>query len=453
MGGRREPRVVAAIDTHGQGTGPASGRPAPVSAAPSPAPGPPERACGAAGSRTPRRRAVLTRGAWLPVAALLPVPALAVLSGCANGSVEVLPDEVRAEVPREKPPAATGLAATFVPFTARLLGALGDEHLDLCCSPASAQIALTLAALGAAGSTRAQLEDVLGAPVEDLARAANGLDAALNAVGTDVEVEKDDPDPPSAALANAAWVHDALTLEDAYLEDLSRHLDQGVATVDFTDDAERRRALARINGWVSDRTEGLIEDLVPEDSVSAATRLLLVNALHLRAAWRTELEVDRNDTPIVRDDGTQVPVRLLRGSATGWYEDDLCRATSLATFGDDLLLVLALPVGTLADLRTGWAERSTDPSAGLAALLGTVIDPKSGGGTDVALPPFEITTAVSLRGALEQLGLTDAFSGSADFSRITRTEPLAISAVLQRPPSPWTGRAWRLPPRPRCRWR
>lgn len=319
-----------------------------------------------------------------------------------------------------------------MPFAARLLARLGGEELNLCCSPASAQIALTMAALGSDGATRAQFEEVFGAPVEDLARGANGLDAALAAVGRDVDAEKDDPDPPHAAWVHDAWVHDALKLADPYLADLSRHLDQGVAAVDFTDDRARRRARSRINDWVSDRTGGLIEDLVPESALSPATRLVLVNALHLRAAWSDELDTDGSETPFVREDGTSVLVRLMRGAASGWYEDDLCRATSLTTFGGDLLLVVAQPTGSLDELRTGWAERAEDPSAGLSALLTAVIDPATGGRTRLALPPFGISSTLSLREAAEQLGIVDAFTDAADFTGITRTEPLAISEILHK---------------------
>jgi len=50
----------------------------------------------------------------------------------------------------------------------------------------------------------------------------------------------------------------------------------------------------------------------------------------------------------------------------------------------------------------------------------------------VGLPRFEITSQLRLDGVLRQLGMTDAFSGQADFSGIGGRRDLFISAALHK---------------------
>jgi len=47
--------------------------------------------------------------------------------------------------------------------------------------------------------------------------------------------------------------------------------------------AEESRGI--INKWVSEQTEGRIEDLVPKGAINTWTRLVLTNAIYFNAAW------------------------------------------------------------------------------------------------------------------------------------------------------------------------
>src|SRR5690606_37090602 len=115
-------------------------------------------------------------------------PALGGLAACGGQDGADDPDasgqpELRAEVPRAEPGPAAGAGTAVVPFTARMLGAADRSEVNAVLSPLSAQLALTMAGLGAAGTTRAQMEEVLGGSIDDLARSANTLSTVLAAVG------------------------------------------------------------------------------------------------------------------------------------------------------------------------------------------------------------------------------------------------------------------------------
>ena len=402
--------------------GPASARP--VASARAAAPARPPAAAGLAVA--PRRRSVLAAAAALPLAG-------AGLSGC--GALEGIvgddmePDLV-AELPRRRPGEVGGLGRRVVPFTAHLLAGIGRGDVNAVCSPLSAQTVLTMAALGAAGDTLAQMEEVLGGTVDELATTANTLSAVLAAVG-DAAREEDDPEGPEpavASLVSSTWLQEGMAVEQGFLDGLAEWFGSGVFEVDFTDEAAREKGRERINDWVAEQTNDLIEDLVPEQALSDRTRAVLVNALHLKAAWPSPLE--RRGGTFTTDEGEELSVELLHGSSSAWFEDSVCRATALEAAGGELALALIQPAGSIGETMDAWAEVAGTPAAGLGGLLDGLED--SSEQVDLAVPPFDIAWDSSLVEVLEGLGMTEVFSETADLSGITAEEDLTITEILQK---------------------
>ena len=85
-----------------------------------------------------------------------------------------------------------------IDFTARLLASIDRRPVNAVCSPLSAQIALTMAGLGARGDTRQQMEQVLGGDMEQLARTAAQLREVLAAVGEEARAREPGRGPEPA---------------------------------------------------------------------------------------------------------------------------------------------------------------------------------------------------------------------------------------------------------------
>lgn len=380
-----------------------------------------------------RRRSLLAGTAAAPLVGL--GLASCGLDGGGDGPGEVGEPDLKAELPRAEPGTAEGTGRIVVPFTARMLGAIGRD-VNAVCSPLSAQVVLTMAGLGAAGDTRAQMEAVLGGTMDELAAASNTLSSVLAAVG-DQEREADErgegedaPEPAVASLVNGVWTQEGITVQEAYLEDLAEHFGSGVYEVDYTDDGAREDARERINGWVADATNDLIEELISADLLSADTRMVLVNALHLKAAWHQPLSSAPG--PFTLADGSEVETEMLTGTAQGWYEDDVCRATSLGTYGGDLSLALVQPVADVPAVLDAWADAAADGVEGAGGGLSAVLDGvQNSDPVELILPAFDIEWGGSLKEILEGLGMELAF-GAADFSGITAEEELHISDVVQK---------------------
>lgn len=376
-------------------------------------------------SRSPRRTVL--------AAASAPILGLGLAScgelGGTDGPGEVGEPDVRAELPRAEPGPVEGAGTAVAPFTARMLAAIERTEVNAVCSPLSAQVALTMAGLGAAGDTRAQMEQVLGGSMDELAEAANTLASVLAVVGDEErEADEDDaPEPAVASLVNGVWAQEGMTIQQPYLEGLATWFGSGVYEVDYTDVRSRERGRERINRWVEDATNDLIEDLVPEDFLTVDTRMVLVNALHLKAAWNEPLS--SAEGPFALADETEVQTEMLSGKTRGWYEDELCRGASLGTYGGDLALALVQPVQDLDAVLDAWGEAADDPASGLGAFLEGLDFSQE---VRLTLPAFDIEWNAVLSDLLQGLGMEKAFTGDADFSGITEEESLLITAVVQK---------------------
>ena len=58
--------------------------------------------------------------------------------------------------------------------------------------------------------------------------------------------------------------------------------------VDYETETEAARAA--INGWTAEQTRDKIPELIPDGVLNDLTRLVLVNALYLKAPWATQFE-------------------------------------------------------------------------------------------------------------------------------------------------------------------
>lgn len=375
----------------------------------------------------PNRRRLLALAGAVPAAGA----AGAALSGCGvvGGLIGGEPggrEDLRSEVTPLEPGPVTTAHGALTPFTAAFVPAALAEAgtANLVCSPASALIALTMTGLGAAGETRAQMEEVLGGSMEELAEVSAVLRTTLEAIPTDPGEGRDEADPDAAALVNAVWIADGMEVQGAFLDDLSRYFDAGVRTADFAGESTREKARGEMNGLVEDVTEGKIQELVPQDALRPNTVIVLVNALHLQGAWPRALD-DAGELPFRAEDG-EVTVPMLRGEADGWYEDARAQATLLRTDGGDLGLVLVRPVEGLAALLEAWRS---DPSQ-LTALLETVTS--TGDTVELTMPGLDLSSDLSLAELLQEMGMVDAFTGAADFSGISPSTGIMLTHVLQK---------------------
>ena len=342
--------------------------------------------------------------------------------------------------------AASGNALAVDLYRRLALGSGGN----LVFSSTSIQYALAMARAGARGETAAQMDAVLnGAGWADLSSGLNGLDTWLSSLAGSWADEGGVPHQLSLSLANAAFAQRDLPLEPAYLESISSQLGAGLGLTDFVADADAARRA--INAWVARQTAGRIPQLLRPPNVTPATRLVLVNAVYLKASWLVPFPADATaDAAFTTAAGSRVrvPTMILLGgqavplaSGRGWT------ATELPYRGRDgvplaMLLVRPDDLATFeADLTTdriGTIVRALD---GERAALSAVSDTVTGQDGDCPTYPYQVrlflprfgveTRLDDMAGILAELGMPDAFDAArADFSGITGARDLSIGAVV-----------------------
>ena len=323
------------------------------------------------------------------------------------------------------PAAIPEVVAALHALAGGLYGRLAAEPGNLVLSPYSVAVALGMTLPGAGGRTATEMRDLLG--VTDDARFHGGMNA-LTAHVEGLAGPQDRADGSKAELAldgtNQLYGQQGVGWERDFLDLLAREYGAGLRSVDFENAHDDARVL--INDWVAGRTQDRIPELIPAGVLDHLTRLVLVNALYLKAPWEFPFEKSLTESmPFHRPDGSSVDVDTMMQPmlATTMTQGDGWRAARLPYAGRTLAMTLVLPdPGRTREveplLTSGWWAEVM--SAGRRTML------------DLRLPRWTFRTQAALNDVLQQLGMRTAFDRhDADFRPMTEEDlDLYVSAVL-----------------------
>lgn len=315
-------------------------------------------------------------------------------------------------------------------FAGRLYGELtaaGGAGGNLVLSPYSVLVALGMTLTGAGGSTAEEMRAVLG--VDDLGERWHKGVNALTAHVEDLAGEQERADGSRAELAlstaDQLFGQRGVAWEADFLDLLAKEYGAGLRTVDFVGATERARTA--INTWVEEQTRDRIVDLVPAGVLDPSTRLVLVNAIHLKAPWEQPFEKGLTSPGAFhRPDGSQVDADLMRvpDLATSLATGDGWRSVTLPYAGRRLAMTVVLP-------DDGGLERVEQQvrSGGFAAFT---VDAEPAV-VDLSLPRWSFRTAAPLKDPLSALGMPTAFGVGADFTPMTEEDlSLVVAEVLHQ---------------------
>ena len=321
------------------------------------------------------------------------------------------------------PTAAKRAAEALNAFGVDLYAQVRTADGNLVVSPASIALALSMARAGARGATATEMDKVL----HDLASDANAnwiasLDSSLADRTGSFKDQTGQAQQVTLRIANANFAQRGFALESNYLTALAERFGAGVKLVDYATAPETARKA--INGWVADQTEQRIKELLAQGTVDAMTRLVLVNAIYLKAAWLSPFETSATAPAAfhLADGSTaQVPMMRTRGhleyaKGAGW------QAVALPYVGQQVSMLVIVP-DELASFEKGFD----------AAMLTSITSSLAEREVALGLPKFGTETKTGLADVLTKLGMPSAFSAkTADFSGMTTADQLFISAVVHQ---------------------
>jgi serpin B len=343
----------------------------------------------------------------------------------------------------DDPEAAKKAANGVRAFGTDLYAQLRAEPGNLVFSPYSANVALTMTALGAQGNTRAEMNEVLRlrgvewhppqpVPGELPARFYPDPEIAREYAALASSVMKQ---PERAkrrqelSVANSLWMQKGRPWRASYLATARDDFRAGLFDVDFARNPDA--AAGRINRWVERETRDRIQKLIGDGTLTPETRLVLANAIYFKARWESEFKKkDTEQLDFTRLDGTKVkaPLMFQRGDFALREEEGL-QVLRVPYDGGACALYVMLPAkhDGLPELE----KRFTADA--LERVTTTQTQLFSTGEVRVWLPRFKFTVPVQLNGALQRMGMKDAFSDAANFTGMTDSaDALKITDVLHK---------------------
>src|SRR3954471_4484963 len=227
--------------------------------------------------------------------------------------------------------------------------ATGDENL--CISPYSIDSALAMTFAGADGETRKEMARVLHFPAgQDVPASFSALQKSLEDMSAKTaELAKNSKkfggptEPITLNIANRLFAQKGYHFRETFLSLVKQNFGGAFEPLDFV--ADSAAATQRINKWVADYTRDRIRDLIPGGALDKTTRLVLANALYLKAPWASEFSQNATKPEPFFVPGAPVDVPMMRKLEKnfGYARREGFTVVSVPYAGNDLQFVILLP--------------------------------------------------------------------------------------------------------------
>ncbi|VDN87879.1 unnamed protein product, partial [Brugia pahangi] len=178
----------------------------------------------------------------------------------------------------------------------------------------------------------------------------------------------------------------------------------------------------QINNWISSETNNKVRNIITTRSITENTRMLLMNAIHFKGTWtvqfvdfatkQKQFHISENEVKLVI---MNVPM-MVKSDTVPYYEDDAVKVIKLPYIGDEVEMVIILPRRRF----------------GLSDVLGNLSGEKLFKYVnEIKLPRFKVEEKRNLNSALQAIGITDAFSGNANFEELFNNSlPISIGKII-----------------------
>jgi serine protease inhibitor len=302
-------------------------------------------------------------------------------------------------------------------FALDLYSKLQEQDGNLCLSPYIISTGLAMTYVGARENTAAQMAKALHFTLtqQDLHPTFTALIEATNSA--------DKKGACQLITANAIWAQKGYKFLNTFMYMLDKNYLAKLHEVNFEEFVEDARTT--INAWVEKQTKNKIKDLLKPGILDENTRLVLVNAIYFKGNWIKKFNKKKTkNAPFHSTADLTLTVPMMRQKGDFKYsEDEDMQVIELPYLGNRLSMLIVLPREpdglptlekklTLENLRK-WSDNDFRE-------------------IEIYLPRFKITAEFSLKDTLAALGMTDAFSGIADFSGMDGKKGLFIQAVLHK---------------------
>lgn len=285
--------------------------------------------------------------------------------------------------------------------------ALEPKNQNLIYSPLSIRYGLSLLNTGAAGTTKTEIEEVLGN--EPLPKYENVTD--------------------TLSLANAIFIRNTFAeyVLPSYTSAVQNNYNAEVLYDDFS-------STTNMDDWVSQKTFGLINQIGLQ--VGQGTQMVLANALAIQMDWQHKFDADDTQgQSFYKQDGEEVEATTMT---------ELTHADDIKYYTDDSITMLSMPLeqtstGVNLDFVAVMPESGLDSyidnlnmDSIEEAITNSIPASTPEDGVRIYIPKFKYDYELKLKDDLYNLGITQAFTDSAEFPAISSEYPLKVSDAIHK---------------------
>lgn len=286
--------------------------------------------------------------------------------------------------------------------------ALEPQGQNMLYSPLSIRYGLSLLNEGAAGSTKAEIESVLGD--DELPQYSNVAD--------------------KLSLANAVFIRDTYSdfVLPSYTDSVKQKFDAEVIYDGFADST-------RMDSWVSNKTFDLIKQIGIQPTTE--TKMVLANALAIQMDWQQKFDASRTyGGSFYKADGSEMEATTMLMTTyaknISYYQDDQTTMLSMplkpVDDSTELEFVAVMPSSNLSDYLTNLDFTTVEDKLKESIPASTAED-----GVVIRIPKFKFDYQLSFKQDLQSLGINSAFATNADFSNMTSSpDGLYVSDAVHK---------------------
>ncbi|XP_070507847.1 uncharacterized protein [Chironomus tepperi] len=203
-------------------------------------------------------------------------------------------------------------------------------------------------------------------------------------------------------IATKIFVNKTLLPQPSYKTTIIRVLNADIEQVNFAQNIE---AAERINGYVAEKTQNMITEVIDADGIDAGTTMILVNCIYFKGEWLYTFNKSRTFTSgFFIDETNKVPVDFMTIKTKfsfGYIQELNSLAVSLPYKNSDMTMLLILPKNKTSLPYVISKVSNYDWS--------TIDQEMRMSSVNVTMPKFNITFDSHIDGILKKMGMNDIF--------------------------------------------
>ena len=281
--------------------------------------------------------------------------------------------------------------------------AQNEKGKNILISPLSIQIALTMAASGAEGETKAELEKLLSA-IHSIEDTSSNLQSVLNTLKNKKECK--------FKVGNSIWIRDdkeRLTVDKDFLQKSKDYFN-----ADAYKSAFDQSTVKDMNSWASRQTDGMIDKIT--DEIDSDAVLFILNAIMFDGKWEKEYKVSQVSDGIFNAyDKREQVVSMMSSSENEYIETQTFTGFTKYYKGKEFSFSAILPKDENEDIYQFAKDLSANE-------LWEAVNNAPRQDVRVVMPKFSYQYDIRLNDSLKALGINYAFDeDKADFSSLAKS--------------------------------